>query len=86
MANQASKHVIFDGVLSRDLPALQPGAEGRHEVGIMFLAAGQYGFRAILEYSVASDEGEAGNARSTPHFAKGAVRSKASNVLRVTIE
>ena len=63
---------MFDGILSQDLPELDPGAEGKHDVGIMFLAAGQYGFRVRVEYT-AKDADEVDR------------RTRLSDICRVTV-
>lgn len=56
-ADQAAKHIVFDGVLSRDLGTLNAGAEALHDVGVVFLAAGQYGFKATVRHTTAQEAG-----------------------------
>lgn len=43
------RNVVFDGSLTGILPLLQPHEKAQHEVGVSFLAAGQYAFRAAVE-------------------------------------
>lgn len=43
------RNLAFDGTLARTLPLLQPGAEANHTVGVLFLASGNYSFRAAVE-------------------------------------
>ena len=44
-----ARNVAFDGTLTRVLSPLQPGETGRHDLGVIFLASGDYAFRAALE-------------------------------------
>ena len=55
-ADQAAKHIVFDGVLSRDLGTLNAGAEALPDEGGVF-AAGQYGFKATVRHTTAQEAG-----------------------------
>ena len=44
----ALKNLLIDGSLTTDL-TLKAGEEGTHEVSLLFLARGVYGFRAIVQ-------------------------------------
>lgn len=43
------RHIVFDGVLSTTLPSLLHDATGSHAVGAMFLAQGEFAFRAVVD-------------------------------------
>jgi hypothetical protein len=53
------RHVIIDGVLSAILPPLSKSEKGSHGVSAIFLAEGNFAFRAIaVELPLVDEEGK----------------------------
>ncbi|WVN88627.1 uncharacterized protein L203_103838 [Cryptococcus depauperatus CBS 7841] len=59
------KNILFDGLVSSSLPSLKQGEKTTYKVGMMFLAVGEYGFRAAVEEFNPGNKGY-----STPENAK----------------
>jgi hypothetical protein len=69
--------MVFDGILSAVLPTIPDGGQGEHTLGAIFLARGEFAFRAVVEeLRPTRAEGNAESVGERAHF---------SQLLRVTV-